>query len=238
MKFSLLHPSRQRPHKSYSATKKWLDYAASRDFELIVSIDENDPLKDEYIQLYNNHHGFNVHLIVRQNKSAVDAINNAAKEASGEIFIVVSDDTDTIDRWDQVISKAVEGRKDFVLKVADGIQNWIVTMPVMDKDYYNRFGYVYHPDFAHMFCDTCLTHTADALGRVIWRNDIRFEHLHYSVRKSQKDNVSIKADATFEEGKRVYLDMVRRNLLLDPSVNIWNLSPDAVGHLKWLKQCV
>ena len=231
---SLLHPTRQRPQKSRETTRKWLSYAAQQGHELIVSIDDNDPYRGEYLRLYSEFYPPSTRVISNTNTSAVDAINNAAKEAKGDILIVVSDDTDVVPNWDNLILNAVIGRKDYVLRVADGIQDWIVTMPILDRDYYNRFGYIYYPEFKHMFCDTFLTHQADALKRIIWRNDIKFDHLHYSIKKSEKDDVSRKADSTFNDGKRLYLELVKKNLLLDESVDIWNLSPNAKNHLKWL----
>ena len=170
---------------------------------------------------------------MNENRSAVDAINAAARESSGEILIVVSDDTGCIRNWDSVITQSVSGKQDYVLKVFDGIQRWIITMPIMDRTYYNRFGYVYHPDFKHMFCDTFLTHQADALKKVIWRNDIVIPHNHYSVGKSTKDEVSLAADSTVKHGERVYVSLVKQNLLIDG--NIWNLSEYANGHLQWCR---
>lgn len=236
MKFSLIHPSRQRPNKSFNAIQKWCEFGQEKDFEVIVSLDESDPLLNTYKELYSRNKYVN--LIVNPNRSAVDAINNAAKVAKGEVFIVVSDDTDTILRWDAVLRGVIGSRKDFVLKVHDGIQDWLCTMPIMDREYYNRFGYIYYPEFRHMFCDTLLTHQADALKRMIWRNDIKFDHLHYSVRKSEKDDVSSKADNTFQEGKRIYLNLVKKNLLLDKSVDIWALSHHARSHISWLNQAL
>jgi len=232
LKFSLLHPSRSRPTKSFQATQDWVNSSTSNDFELIVSIDENDDYKDQYFAIYSNVPKAKV--IVNRNRSAVDAINNAAKESSGEILIVVSDDTGCIINWDQIISNATAGKSDFILKVFDGIQKWIITMPIMHRDYYNRFGYVYHPDFRHMFCDTYLTHQADALKKIIWRNDIRINHNHYSVTKQGKDPVSMQADSTIYEGEKVYINLIKQNLLLE-GVDIWNLSEYANGHLTWCR---
>lgn len=236
MKFSLLHPSRSRPTKSFNAIRKWINYARTTDFEIIVSIDNSDPLKAEYLKLYSSNERVPVRLTVNGNRSAVEAINNAAKESAGDILIVVSDDTDCIKGWDKVISDAAGTHTDFVLKLNDGIQDWIVTMPIMDRVYYNRFGYIYYPEYAHMFCDTHLTHVADALKRIIFRNDITIPHLHYSVRKSERDALSIRADSTFHEGKNIYMRLLRQNLLLDKSVNIWNLSKQAKSHLHWINQ--
>lgn len=196
-----------------------------------MSIDENDPEKDQYLSFYSGVK--NARVIIRNNRCAVDAINHAAEESTGEILIVVSDDTGCVRYWDSIIEQATAGRQDFVLKVHDGIQNWIITMPIMDRVYYNRFGWIYHPNFKHMFCDTFLTHQADALKKVIWRNDITIPHNHYSVTRSGKDDVSYKADSTLKEGENVYLNLIRQNLLIDG--DIWNLSGYADSHLHWCR---
>lgn len=237
MKFSLLHPSRARYHKSINTVGKWIEKSIKRDFEVIISIDESDPYKEQYRRQYTTGRfdNPNVRLIVNSNRSAVEAINNAAKVSEGEILIVVSDDTDAIHGWDKIISEAIGTHKDFVLKVYDGIQDWIVTMPIMDRAYYERFGYVYHPDYKHMFCDTHLTHVADALQRLIIRNDIVIPHLHHSLNKSPKDELTKRIENTFNEGKSVYLRLLRQNFQLDSSVNIWRLSKQARTHLNWLQ---
>lgn len=233
MKYSLLHPSRSRPQKSFSATQDWLNTCQSSDVELIVSVDESDHCKDQYIALYANVK--NAKVIVRPNRSAVDAINNAAKEASGEIFIVISDDTGCIRNWDARISEATAGRKDFVLKTYDGVQKWLCTMPILDRVYYNRFGYIYHPGYFHMFCDTEFTHVADITKRMICRNDIEIKHHHYSVLKEPRDPLYTRNDNSFKEGQRVYLQRFRNNFDLD-NVDVWNIQGEA--HLQWLKRVI
>lgn len=230
MKFSLLHPSRSRALKSFQATQQWANNCDKQDYELIVSIDSNDPDKDHYLSVYRS---TQAKIIINDNRSAVDAINNAAKVSSGEILIVISDDTGCIRSWDTIISKATEGKSDYVLKVYDGIQIWICTMPIIHRTYYNRFGYIYHPSFTHMFCDTFLTHQADALKKVIWRNDIKIDHLHYSVTRSGKDPVTLAADSTLKQGEEVYVGLIKQNLLIDG--DIWNLSDYAASHIQWCR---
>lgn len=228
---SLIHPSRSRANKSFRSAMDWLNSCSTTDVELIVSIDDNDPEKDNYHLVYSN--VSKARVIVNNNRSAVDAINNAAKVSTGDILIVVSDDTGCIVNWDGIIKKAVAGKQDFILKVYDGIQKWIITMPILDRTYYNRYGYIYHPDFRHMFCDTFLTHQADALKKVIWRNDIIIPHNHYSVNKSGKDEVSYKADSTLKDGENVYIGLIKKNLLIEG--DIWNLSEYASGHVQWCR---
>jgi hypothetical protein len=200
---SLLHPSRGRPEKSFETVQKWIQRAGNVSIELIVSLDEDDPELQGYREMH-------VSLLeINKNRSAVDAINNAAKKARGNILIVVSDDTDCPENWAVDLLKCVEGKTDFIAKTNDGIQKWIITMPIMDRAYYNRFGYVYYPGYLHMFCDTELSCVADLTGR---RIDIplTFEHLHYSVGKSNKDSVSEKADSTWTQGESLFLERYKR----------------------------
>jgi hypothetical protein len=231
MKFSLLHPSRQRPHKSFRAMSEWVNSATGKDFELIVSIDENDPYKDQYINLYANLKEYAVKVIVNRNRSAVDAINNAAKASEGEILIVVSDDTDAVRGWNEVISQACGTHKDFVLKLHDGTQDWIVTMPILDRAYYNRYGYIYFPDYQHQFCDTEFTHVADITKRILWRNDIEIKHLHYSVIKEKRDELYARNDGTWNQGKDLYIKRAKQAFGLK-NVNIWSIKNRS--HLQWL----
>jgi hypothetical protein len=200
---SLLHPSRGRPEKSFETVQKWIQRAGNVSIELIVSLDDDDPELQGYREMH-------VSLLeINKNRSAVDAINNAAKKARGNILIVVSDDTDCPENWAVDLLKCVEGKTDFIAKTNDGIQKWIITMPIMDRAYYNRFGYVYYPGYLHMFCDTELSCVADLTGR---RIDIplTFEHLHYSVGKSNKDSVSEKADSTWTQGESLFLERYKR----------------------------
>lgn len=201
---SILHPSRSRPDKSLSTIKKWLDLA-SKDVEVILSLDEDDPTKDEYISKYLSAPVPSIK-IVNANKSAVDAINNAAKIATGDIMIVVSDDTECFEKWDKTILEFAEGRTDWIMKFQDGTQPWLVTMPVMDRVYYDRFGYIYHPSYRHMYCDTELTTVADMLGRKIVSSAM-FYHNYHSICSAevQVDQLKLRNDATFEEGRKNYI---------------------------------
>jgi hypothetical protein len=100
MKISLIHPSRSRPEKSCSTIDKWINIASGDTYlQLIVSLDEDDDV-NRYINTYSRNWLLDPNgpkpksIIVNKNRSCVDAINNAAKKANGDILIVVSDDTD------------------------------------------------------------------------------------------------------------------------------------------------
>lgn len=207
MKFSLIHPSRSRERKSYATISKWYDrlYASGEVVELIVSCDSDDPQLRDYKDSYKTD------VLINDNRSAVDAINNAAKIASGDVFIVVSDDTDCPMHWDKILFDAIGESKDFVMKTDDGIQRRIITMPIMDRIYYERDGYIYNPIYTHAWCDTELTEVAHLRSRAITRMDIKFLHLHPEVTKEPKDDLYKRNDLTHDRDRPLYLQRKKMN---------------------------
>lgn len=229
-KISILHPSRTRPQQSLATIYKWISWAVTNP-EVIISIDENDPTKDKYIEYVEKLDHPEVKLIVNKNRSAIDAINNAAKVAVGDIFIVVSDDTDCFQRWDEAILKEVEGKEDWIMKTQDGIQKWLITMTLMDRKYFNRFGYIYYPGYDHLWADTELTAVADLTGRVI-KSDLLFPHKHYSVGGSDKDELNVRNDKTWPQGEELFHRRLRKRFDLKETPG--TISEPGVA--KWLRK--
>lgn len=222
---SILHPSRGRPEKAKKTIIKWFESASLIPFQWITSIDYDDPEKDKYLDIGR--------CLISQNASVVDAINNAAKIAKGNILMVVSDDTDCPDNWNSFLLKWLDGKNDFICKTQDGTQPWIITNPIMDRTYYNRFGYIYHPDYQHMFCDTELTCVADLTGRKLV-SSIMFKHNHYSVTKEPPDAISKRADGTWDQGEKLFLERYKRNFDLPPDQIKGKIQDN--GMINWLKR--
>lgn len=226
MIFNLIHPSKGRPLKSAQTFWAWSEAAKyPQGARWLCSLDWDEDIAsymDAYAYMAN---GFTMMSpIIFKNRSAVDAINNAAKHwrADGEIFIVVSDDTSPCEHWDEKILKEVEGKADWILKTQDGIQKYIITMPVLDRVYYNRTGYIYHPDFEHQFCDTYATCVADITGRKITSN-LLFPHLNDSI----KDDLRKKTDGTWKQGQETFIRLMKefspsdRAKITDPAMKNW-----------------
>lgn len=221
---SIIHPSRSRPDKAASTIKNWNALASDKkSFQWTLALDNDDPKIDEYLGLFIAKH-------ITETRTAVAAINHCAKIVDGDILMVVSDDTEPTQNWDQLIKNSVGSKTDWILKTQDGIQPWIITMPIMDRTYYNRFGYIYHPDYLHMFCDTELTCVADITGRKLTSN-LLFPHKHYSVTKEQPDAINKKADATWSQGEKLFLERYKKNFDLPAGQPIQDK-----GMIDWLKK--
>lgn len=205
MKISILHPSRNRAHIAHKVMRSWLENASEpNSIDYVLSIDTDDQTQHIYKRLF-----LGRRMIINPNKNVVMASNEAAKVATGDIFVLVSDDFECYKNWDLDIVKAFEGKSGFVLKTFDGIQERIVTLPIMDRKYYEDHGYFYHPEFEHLFCDTYMTAMAEYEGKLLIRNDLKFIHAHYSTGACRMDHVNIKADKTHEKGKETYERLIK-----------------------------
>ncbi|MCO5947147.1 hypothetical protein [Mucilaginibacter flavidus] len=209
MKISLIHPSRNRAQQACETALLWID-SADNEVEYILSLDDDDESRISYLELFPQQVMFSSNA----NRSAIDAINNAAKIATSDLLIVISDDFYPFDHWDSLLLAEVGGKADFLMKTQDGIQPELITLPIMDRAYYNRFGYIYHPDYLHMFCDNELTAVGHILGRVI-TSTLLFEHKHYSVGKADRDALYIRNDNTWDQGLNLFSERQKINFGLN-----------------------
>lgn len=215
MKISVIHASRNRPEQAYNTACKWRDNA-DNGFEYILSLDSDDKSLNDYFKLFDNF-GINAKGCTYENKSAIEAINKAAKLATGDMLIVISDDTDCFNVWDTSLTVMCYSRKDYVAKTNDGLQPTLITMPIMDRTYYERYGYIYHPNYVHMFCDQELTAVAIMTGKYI-KLPLTFEHLHYSTGKTPKDALNIKNDHTWSQGEALFNERLKTNFGIEGPV--------------------
>lgn len=215
-KISIIHPSRSRVSEAEKTIKHWLNNAKDKSqIEYILSIDKDDSSFKRYKTL-SEELGINTHIAM--NKSAIEAINRAARKCNGNLIIVVSDDFECFENWDESLLKELEGKEDFIVKTQDGIQEWIITLPILDKKYYARFGYVYQPDFTHLWVDAELFCVGWMLDKIIMSHLV-FPHNHYSTGKTKKDLINIKNDKTWAQGEKLFYKRKKNNFgLMDSDI--------------------
>lgn len=218
---SIIHPSRSRPELAYKASAMWLANPGC-DVEYILSLDKDDPM------LYQYAHGFpfgkKSKVITQYNRSAIDAINRAASLAEGDILIVISDDFVSLHNWGKKIYLEMHRKADWILKTQDGIQDWVITLPIMDRVYYERFGYIYNPSYRHAFSDTEMTCVAELTG-CLHKSQLMFPHLNKPGTKIM-DEVQERNDATFEEGRKLFIERKKNNFGLPSSDIVSYMTPN------------
>lgn len=199
MKFSLIHPTRNRPKMAYDTFCEWVEKADDlNNFEYILSVDLDDVSLIDYGKWQAPDNFF---VLANTNKTAIEAINFAAFHAKNEVFIVLSDDFSCPEHWDTLLLKELEGKSDFCAKTDDGLQPTLITMPVMDQIYYQQYSYIYHNDYLHLHADEELTCVALMTGKYI-KIPLLFPHNHYSTGRTEKDEINVKNDSTWGQGQR------------------------------------
>jgi glycosyltransferase involved in cell wall biosynthesis len=202
MVISLIHPSRGRPQKAFETCNKWLNSAGTH-VKYLLSIDTTDPKKDEYQRLFEDYPVFEY-----DNKSVVEAMNNGAKYATGDILIFLTDDFDCPDNWALSVLKEFESEdRPLLVKIDDCLQKFdvpVLTMPIMNRKLYETLGYFFHPEYKSMFCDEGLFWTVRKLGALKNAPHLKFEHKHVSVGKSPDDETYRNSAKNWEQGKAVF----------------------------------
>lgn len=222
MKISIIHPTRSRPDQAYNTFRNWTEKASDwNNFQYILSLDVNDSFLSQYIGCtdtkWRKSNAIDFLPIINKNNSAIDAINAGAKIAKGDILIVISDDTDCPEHWDTMLLEKLKGKSDFCAKVDDGLQPTLVTMPIMDRVYYERYSYIYNPSYQHMFVDQELTAVAIMTGKYI-KLPLLFPHNHYSTGKTPKDALNSRNDATWQQGERLFNERLKTNFDIENPV--------------------
>jgi hypothetical protein len=216
---SVIHPSRSRSEIAIKVLLNWY-HKAEYEFEYILAIDSDDPQLRQYtnhLGRFDREYGIQSKCVIGDHTSAIHAINESAKHSTGDILIVISDDFDCPIGWDFKLMAALEGKEDFCVKTKDGIQRTLMTLPILDRKYYDRFGYIYHPDYIHMYSDQEMTAVAHMLGRNL-DVDILFPHLHYSTGKFVKDEISVRNDSSYKSGRLVFNGRARTNFGIENPV--------------------
>jgi hypothetical protein len=228
-KITIIQPSRSRVNLCYKTAELFYNNSSMSELDYFISIDDEDPEKENYLL---NKPKF-ASIKIGPTNSCIESINFAAKETNfQDILVIVSDDFVCEKNWDDKVRNSVGDKKDFVLKTNDGREGWIVTFPIMDKVYYDRFGYVYNPVYKHLFCDTEMTHVADITGKLIVDMNIKIEHLAKCL--TRDDEVNKKNDSTWGQGEPTYLRRVRENFGLDEKEIIKNV--EHPPHVEWMRQ--
>jgi hypothetical protein len=227
---TIIHASRGRPEQAYYTSREWITSAAKPGrIQYVLCIDRSDQQRERYEELFMYTRG--IDMVCLDNTSAIQAFNRGAKHSSGNLLIALSDDFNTPPfHWDEALLSQLNRQEDYVVKTSDTLQPWIITLPIMDRKYYERFGYIYYPEYKHMFCDTELTHVGDLLNRKITL-PITFPHNHYATGRTQRDAINIKNDATWNQGEALYLSRMEKDFGLHNPPGVLKCDKH---HIAWL----
>jgi hypothetical protein len=172
MKICYKFATRSRPNKFFSCLDNITSLAKNIDYFILVSIDIDDESMNTHeircrISNYDNvipYWGYS-------NQNKITAINRDVCFAPDwQILINVSDDFMFLkDGFDLQIIQDMQTYfpdLDGFLHYPDGHTNSkLATMSIFGRKYYDRFGYIYHPDYESVYCDQEAQEVAKKLGK-------------------------------------------------------------------------
>lgn len=195
--------SRSRPAKMYKAYKSVVDNA-ELNWVMILSIDSDDSVTLNSEELKQMVWDKRVSIHTGTSKNKIDAINRDVPQSGWDILVNLSDDqVFTVKGFDKVIAEHC-GRDTF-LHLPDGYVNErLATMSIMGYDYYKRFGYIYHPDYASLFCDNEAMDEAIRLGCYKYVDTHVFIHDHPAWTGATPDAQLLHTQSFYRRDERVY----------------------------------
>jgi hypothetical protein len=186
MKLLIKFPTRGRRVKFLHTLKKYYDMCLDKKNTLfLVSVDDddpetNDPNFDSILSTYEN-------VIIKRgiSHSKIHAVNRDLDVFDNEWDVVLLASDDMIPQmigYDQIIRdnmKNLYPNTDGVLWFNDGYQgDRLNTLCILGKKYYERFNYIYHPDYKSCWSDNEFMEVGSILGKQTYINQVIIRHEH------------------------------------------------------------
>ncbi len=215
--------SRSRPEKFFAAIKNIIEHSNYPEYTILCSLDNDDPTMNngqvtESIEDIPMPAGSKLIVNFGYSKNKIDAINRDMEGIEFDILVNMSDDmVFPCLGFDQEIRRHMSESfpdGDGVLLFHDEGKETkdVVTMAIMGKKYYDRFGYIYFQGYESVWCDVEMTEVAKRLGRLKKCEPSILRHEHPANGYGQMDEQYRKTEApeVFHRDKAMY-DLREKN---------------------------
>jgi glycosyltransferase involved in cell wall biosynthesis len=152
-----------------------------------------------------------VELVVNSGKKgAATGWNVAVANSTGKVIVCVADDWEPPPHWDTELLRTIPDIDgEFVIEVSVGGEadnRRLLPFSVLSRKRYERFGYVFHPDYYGLFADDEFTDVARRDGVVIDARHLMFPHHHFTTGASPMDEIYARQNnwAVIQNGCELY----------------------------------
>jgi len=222
------YASRSRPARFMEGLHSIFSLAGNKgDITVLCILDTDDACASEYANTLCRHNqslgktipysGFST--------SKIDAINRPIPpEIRWDILVNFSDDMRfTVYGWDHLIRDGFRcNGDDLFLHYPDSTaKGMLSTMSIMDRKYFERDGYIYHPSYKSLFADNEAQEVAQMRGRYLYMGTQIFDHFHPAYGLAEWDEQYYRQQALWNEDEANYNYRKSHNFCLDA------ISPDS-----------
>ena len=220
------YPSRSRPELFKHCLDRWINMLSFKHHvKFVCSFDEDDEaMKTDAVRSFINEKRKRVKIDVYYNpqpQTKVSAINANLESHQADMLILCQDDMEPL----------VQGYDDLMAKYlfryfpdGDGVinirlsfnHNWWKTgvqIPVMGWKYYQRFNYIFYPEYISVCGDIELRSVAEKLGKLAHINDTRivihdWQYVNDDLRQhTESDSIKSADNALFRRRKAGGFDL-------------------------------
>ena len=212
MKLLIKFPTRGRKNKFFSTLDKYYEYCKNIDnMDFLISLDEDDNEMNntEVLKKLSNYK--NIKVVVGVSKSKIYAVNRDLNNYNKhwDVVLLASDDMiPTIKGYDDIIRDNMMFNypdTDGILFFNDGFQgNKLNTLCILGKKYYERFNYLYHPDYKSCWSDNEFMVVGNILKRQSYIDQVIIRHEHPDWGYGKNDFVHQKNVSDFNYDLNVY----------------------------------
>jgi len=219
MRILYKYASRSRPDKFRRGLESIAQNSVSDNYVILATLDSDDPTIEQYRkELRECSIASQVIATVATSKNKIDAINRDLNVVQDwDILVNMSDDmVFTAQGFDEVIRSAFGGNTDLFVHFSDGYQKSnISTMSIIGRKYFERDGYIYHPDYKSLWCDVEATEVAKLRGCYKYMGDDVniLTHLHVAWGKAEWDDLYKRNEnpAMWSHDEKLYHERKARN---------------------------
>lgn len=212
-KLLIKFPTRGRPDKFFKVLDSYIDKAQNlKQTGFLISLDIDDTSMNN-IEVVNKLQSYQKKVKLAyffgESKTKIQAINaDIEKVLNWNILLLASDDmVPVMSGYDEIIRNDMKSNfedLDGVLWYNDGGQNNINTLSILGKKYYDRFNYIYNPEYISLWCDNEFTEVSLILNKVYKSDKIIIEHQHPVYQKTQYDALYVRNESYYNIDKEIY----------------------------------
>lgn len=188
-------PSRGRPERFFKALDSIIDNVRDKDsYHVSCTLDTDDATMNNEDVISKIRTRKNVSIEWGLSTSKINAVNRNMPNIDWDILLVSSDDIYfDIYGFDEMVR--LEFNQHF--PNGDGYVHFkekdsgsaLCVMTCCDKKYYDRFGYIYHPEYISLFADNEQFDVAKILGRYVYVPYEIMQHLNPAYGYLEKDEM-------------------------------------------------
>ncbi len=198
-------PTRARPQLF---RERFAQYRQDETAEFLITIDVDDPTMNNPAMLGWLDEQPRTTVRIGNSKSKVQACNDGLNEMPWEGIVMLASDDMAVQYDDYAkrithLFNEIFPDGDGVLHLNDGRVGPVLnTLAIMDRKWFNRFGYVYCPAYVSLYCDQELQDVSESLGRARYVDNVIVKHCW--IGENQPDDLLRRNESYYQRDGRVY----------------------------------